>query len=181
MSFIKEQEEGVADPTCSEDRERLRSEDLVCLTAVSPVPLPEREEEEREYPFTQRCFRYRKFVYSVYFAGGMGVAFLIAKIGKLLSVDLSRRGLIVREITDEWIVAFAISVGILTMWQCCKRATICDFVNSVANELSQVTWPPQEEVAKNTIVVVAAAALATFFFAVMDHFWGLATNLVYSG
>jgi len=121
----------------------------------------------------------KRFVYAAYFAGAIGVAFLVSKI---ISVSWQRLALYkptVGEPHDEIVMPLAAALGGLTALYYWKRTSARRLAEEVAEELAQVTWPNKEEVTNSTAVVIVTTALATIFFALMDRFWGFVTNLVY--
>lgn len=121
----------------------------------------------------------KRFVYAAYFAGAIGIAFFLSKIGSFAWAKLSLWKPNVGEPHDEVVMPIAAVVGGLTALYFWKRTRARQLAEEVASELSKVSWPDKKEVTNSTTVVIVTTAFATVFFALMDRFWGFVTNLVY--
>ncbi len=125
---------------------------------------------------------YKRFVYAAYFGGAIGVAFLGSKIGNLIWYRLSQWkpawGL--GEPNDEMImvVSAALGAGLAVFYW--RKKSARTYIEEVAQELSNVTWPSRKEVINSTGVVVFTTLFATAFFALMDQFWRYVTDKIYS-
>jgi len=120
-----------------------------------------------------------RFVYAAYFAGAIGVAFLVSKVVTVAWQRLAMVKPALGEPHDEIVMPIAAALGGLTALYYWKRTRARKLAEEVAEELAQVTWPNKEEVTNSTAVVIVTTMLATIFFALMDRFWGFVTNLVY--
>ena len=123
---------------------------------------------------------YRRFVYAAYFGFAIGVAFIASKLGNQIWYRLSqyKPQWDLGDPKDEIIMPVgAVIGGILALYYFRKQKSR-QYVDDVANELSQVTWPNRKEVTNSTTVVIVTTVFATVFFALMDRFWGFVTNLV---
>jgi preprotein translocase subunit SecE len=69
--------------------------------------------------------------------------------------------------------------GTLGVIQAYRKETVRGWADSVAGELSRVTWPTRETVLNGTLVVVLASAIATVYVTILDRFWSFLTTLVY--
>jgi preprotein translocase subunit SecE len=121
----------------------------------------------------------KRFVYVGYFAGAIGIAFLLTKIVDFAWIKAAQYKPGLGEPTDEAVFPVSGVIGALIAFYYWKRTRARQLAEEVANELSKVTWPSKEEVTNSTTVVIVTTALATVFFALMDRFWGFVTNLVY--
>ncbi len=121
----------------------------------------------------------RRFVYAAYFAGAIGIAFLLSKIGNLIWQRLEAYKPEVGDPRDDLLMPVAAVIGAGVAFYYWRKASARQYAEEVASELSQVTWPSREEVTNSTTVVIVATAFATIFFALMDRFWAFVTDLVY--
>jgi preprotein translocase subunit SecE len=121
----------------------------------------------------------KRFVYGAYFAGAIGIAFLLSKIVDAAWIKLAMYKPGLGEPTDEAVFPISAVVGALIALYYWKRTRARQLAEEVATELSKVTWPSKQEVTNSTTVVIVTTAFATVFFALMDRFWGFVTNLVY--
>jgi preprotein translocase subunit SecE len=124
---------------------------------------------------------YRRFVYAAYFGFGIGVAFIASKLGNQIWYRLSqyKPQWDLGDPQDELIMPIGAVIGGLFALYYYRKQKSRQYVDDVANELSQVTWPNRKEVTNSTAVVIVTTVFATVFFALMDRFWGFVTNLVY--
>lgn len=121
----------------------------------------------------------KRFVYGAYFAGAIGIAFLLSKIVDAAWIKLAMYKPGLGEPTDEAVFPISGLIGALIAFYYWKRTRARQLAEEVASELSKVTWPSKQEVTNSTTVVIVTTAFATVFFALMDRFWGFVTNLVY--
>ncbi|MGD0679066.1 MAG: preprotein translocase subunit SecE [Polyangiaceae bacterium] len=123
----------------------------------------------------------RRFVYAAYFAGAMGIAFLVSKLAAFGWLKLQSYSPSVGEPRDEIIMPVAGLIGVLAALYYWYRTRARQLAEEVAAEMSKVTWPTRTEVTNGTVVVIVTTIVSTVFFALMDKFWGFVTNLVYGG
>jgi preprotein translocase subunit SecE len=125
---------------------------------------------------------YKRFVYAAYFGGAIGVAFLGSKIGSLVWYRLSqwKPGWGLGEPKDEIIMSISAALGGALAVYYWRKKTARTYIEEVAQELSNVTWPSRKEVINSTGVVVFTTLFATAFFALMDQFWRFVTDKIYS-
>ena len=76
-------------------------------------------------------------------------------------------------------LAVGAAVGTVGVIQAYRKETVRGWADSVAGELSRVTWPTRETVLNGTLVVVLASAIATVYVTILDRFWSFLTTLVY--
>jgi preprotein translocase subunit SecE len=125
----------------------------------------------------------RRFVYAGYFAGAIGIAFIMSKALAFAWRRLqawkpafpdpdSNEALIM-------VISALFGAGVaLYFWYRTRARRLAD---EVATEMSRVTWPSRTEVTNGTFVVIVTTIVSSVFFALMDRFWGFVTNLVYGG
>jgi preprotein translocase subunit SecE len=135
------------------------------------------EEEVREAAPMQ--LGTRRFVYAAYFAGAIGVAFLLSKLGNLIWQRVEAYKPEVGDPRDDLLMPVAALIGAGVALYYWRKVSARQYAEEVASELAQVTWPSRQEVTNSTTVVIVATAFATIFFALMDRFWAFVTDLVY--
>jgi len=130
-----------------------------------------------------------KWVFAAFFAGGIGVAFLVGKTLASFWNRLTEEAWVVREAAfllrypeDERPMFTTIIgglVGIAVMVYCLRKEGVRRWADDVALELSKVSWPKRDAVTNGTIVVIAAGVFATVYIGLLDRLWGFVTMLVY--
>jgi preprotein translocase subunit SecE len=123
----------------------------------------------------------RRFVYAAYFAGAIGIAFLMSKVIDFCWFKLQSYKPALGEPRDELVMPLSAVVGGLAALYYWHRTRARQLAEEVAAEMSKVTWPTRTEVTNGTFVVIVTTVVSTVFFALMDKFWGFVTNLVYGG
>lgn len=123
----------------------------------------------------------RRFVYAAYFAGAIGIAFIVSKFidfawGKLESYKPA-----IGDPRDDIVMPLAGILGAAAAVYYWVRTRARELAEQVAAEMSKVTWPSRTEVTNGTVVVILTTIVSTVFFALMDKFWSFITNLVYGG
>jgi preprotein translocase subunit SecE len=125
----------------------------------------------------------RRFVYAGYFAGAIGIAFIMSKAIAYAWHRLQtwKPGLPDPDGNEALIMVASALIGAgvaVYFWYRTRARRLAD---EVATEMSRVTWPSRTEVTNGTFVVIVTTIVSTVFFALMDRFWGFLTNLVYGG
>jgi len=123
----------------------------------------------------------RRFVFAAYFAGAIGIAFILSKVIDLGWQKAEEYSPSIGDPRDEITMPLAALAGVLAAVYFWKRTRARQLVEEVATEMSLVTWPTRTEVTNGTVVVIVTTVVSTVFFALMDKFWGFVTNLVYGG
>jgi preprotein translocase SecE subunit len=123
----------------------------------------------------------RRFVFAAYFAGAIGIAFILSKVIGLAWQNLEQYRPSIGDPRDEISMPLAALAGVIAAVYFWKRTRARQLVEEVATEMSLVTWPTRTEVTNGTVVVIVTTVVSTVFFALMDKFWGFVTNLVYGG
>lgn len=122
-----------------------------------------------------------RFVYAAYFAGAVGVGFLVSKLLDFGWLRLQSVKPVVGDPRDEVIMPLSVAAGVGAALYFWFRTRARELAEEVATEMSKVTWPSRTEVTNGTVVVIVTTIVSTVFFALMDKFWGFITNLVYGG
>jgi preprotein translocase subunit SecE len=123
----------------------------------------------------------RRFVYAAYFAGAIGIAFIMSKALDFAWYRLQTYRPSIGEPRDEVVMPVSALVGAGLAVYYWVRTRARELAEQVATEMSKVTWPSRTEVTNGTFVVIVTTVISTVFFALMDKFWGFVTNLVYGG
>jgi preprotein translocase subunit SecE len=123
----------------------------------------------------------QRFVYAAYFAGAIGIAFIVSKALAFGWFRLQTYRPAIGEPRDEIVMPLSALVGALTAVYYWVRTRARELAEEVATEMSKVTWPSRTEVTNGTVVVIVTTIVSTVFFALMDRFWGFVSNLVYGG
>jgi preprotein translocase subunit SecE len=123
----------------------------------------------------------RRFVYAAYFAGAIGIAFIMSKLLDFAWYRLQTWKPGFGEPRPEIIMLVSALIGTLAAVYYWYRTRARELAEQVASEMSKVTWPSRTEVTNGTFVVIVTTVISTVFFALMDRFWGFLTNLVYGG
>jgi preprotein translocase subunit SecE len=122
-----------------------------------------------------------RFVYAGYFAGAVGVGFMVSKLLDFAWLRLQSVKPLVGDPRDEVILPLSIAAGVGAALYFWFRTRARQLAEEVAVEMAKVTWPSRTEVTNGTFVVIVTTIVSTVFFALMDKFWGFITNLVYGG
>jgi preprotein translocase subunit SecE len=176
-------------PTKEDEKKSAEDELSSHLAAEAPIEEPassdEEAEEEEEAEAEGRTaasstlLGTRRWVYAAYFAGAIGVAFIVEKALSFAWLKASAWKPALGEPRDEILMPVAALCGIAAALYYWNRTRARQLAEEVAGELSKVTWPSRQDVTNSTFVVIVTTVVATVFFALMDRFWGFVTNLVY--
>jgi preprotein translocase subunit SecE len=130
-----------------------------------------------------------RYVLAGFFATGIAVTFIVAKVlagswNRLADNSwVARQAPFVSSIAEDdrgtYTTLVGAMVGVSATIYAYRRPDVRAWTSEVAAELAKVSWPSKKEVTNSTIVVIAAGAFATVFLALLDRFWGFVTNLVY--
>jgi preprotein translocase subunit SecE len=123
----------------------------------------------------------RRYVYAAYFAGAIGIAFIMSKVLDYAWFRLQTYKPAIGEPSDEIVMSASALIGAGAAVYYWYRTRARELAEEVATEMSKVTWPTRTEVTNGTFVVIVTTIISTVFFALMDKFWGFVTNLVYGG
>lgn len=123
----------------------------------------------------------KRFVYAAYFAGAIGIAFIVSKAIDLAWLKVQSYRPAIGEPRDDIVMPLSGIIGAGAAVYYWYRTRARELAEQVAAEMSKVTWPSRTEVTNGTVVVILTTIVSTVFFALMDKFWGFITNLVYGG
>ncbi len=123
----------------------------------------------------------QRFVYAAYFAGAIGIAFIMSKALDLAWYRAQSYRPSLGEPREEIVMPLAALIGAGAAVYYWVRTRARELAEQVAAEMSKVTWPDRTEVTNGTVVVIVTTIVSTVFFALMDKFWGFVSNLVYGG
>jgi preprotein translocase SecE subunit len=123
----------------------------------------------------------QRFVYAAYFAGAIGIAFIMSKALDFGWYKAQGYRPSLGEPREEIVMPLAALIGAGAAVYYWVRTRARELAEQVAAEMSKVTWPNRTEVTNGTVVVIVTTIISTVFFALMDRFWGFVSNLVYGG
>ncbi len=123
----------------------------------------------------------QRFVYGAYFAGAIGIAFIVSKILDYAWFRAQTYRPAIGEPREEIVMPVAALLGGGAAVYYWVRTRARELAEEVAAEMAKVTWPNRTEVTNGTVVVIVTTIVSTVFFALMDRFWGFVSNLVYGG
>jgi preprotein translocase subunit SecE len=123
---------------------------------------------------------YARYVYAAYMAAALLASFLIAKVGEGAWSRLEQWKAEIGPPRDEILFPLSGLIGCAIAVYYWRKPEANRYVREVAEELSKVTWPSREEVKNSTVVVVLTTLFATLFFALMDWFWRIVTDRIYT-
>jgi preprotein translocase subunit SecE len=123
----------------------------------------------------------QRFVYAAYFAGAIGIAFIMSKALDFAWYRLQSYKPAIGEPREEIVMPLSALIGAGAAVYYWVRTRARELAEEVAVEMAKVTWPDRTEVTNGTVVVIVTTIVSTVFFALMDRFWGFLSNLVYGG
>jgi preprotein translocase SecE subunit len=123
----------------------------------------------------------QRFVYAAYFAGAIGIAFVMSKALDFAWFKAQSYRPAIGEPREEIVMPVAALIGASAAVYYWVRTRARELAEEVAAEMAKVTWPDRTEVTNGTVVVIVTTIVSTVFFALMDRFWGFVSNLVYGG
>jgi preprotein translocase SecE subunit len=123
----------------------------------------------------------QRFVYAAYFAGAIGIAFIMSKALDFAWFKAQSYRPAIGEPREEIVMPLAALIGAGAAVYYWVRTRARELAEEVAAEMAKVTWPDRTEVTNGTVVVIVTTIVSTVFFALMDRFWGFVSNLVYGG
>jgi preprotein translocase subunit SecE len=171
---------GVADST-GEPRAPF---DPLAMSGAEAAAIEARDGDDAEHdvsPVAPTQLGAKRWVYAAYFAGGIGIAFLMSKVLDAGWLKLQNYKPVIGDPRDEVIMPLSGLIGAGAAVYYWYRTRARQLAEEVAAEMSKVTWPSRAEVTNGTVVVIVTTLISTVFFALMDKFWGFITNLVYGG
>ncbi len=170
----KLQSEGVPDEESPEgtqtdehaDAEEAKEGDALASDASSGDPEGDAEGEEDEYLPAQLA--HRRYVYAVFFALGISVAYFASKAGLALWHRLSQWTPKVGEPREDLVTPIAAVIAAIATVLIYRREDVRTLSDEVALELSKVEWPSRDKVRRSTTIVVGATLGSSLAFWLYD-------------
>jgi len=122
----------------------------------------------------QQEFESTRIVHLMYIAGGLVLAYLLARVGEWGWGFFAK--------PNEAILT-AISVGVAAGvgFAAYRHERVYNLASEVAIELQKVDWPKRKETRAATIVTMVTVCVASSILGLMDVFWSWLVKLVYAG
>ena len=163
----------------SEDREVAEdspSDDLLGELSEPRDPLARRGEldaaeadgDEDEDAHLPGQMGHRRYVYAVYFALAIAMAYFISKAGLAIWHRLSQWTPKVGEPRDDLMTPIGAVISALIVWLVYRRPDVRTLSDEVALELSKVEWPTRDAVRRSTTIVVLATLGSSLAFWLYD-------------
>ncbi|GAC1353431.1 MAG: hypothetical protein NVS3B10_23500 [Polyangiales bacterium] len=111
---------------------------------------------------------HRRYVYAVYFALGIALAYFISKAGLALWHRLSQWTPKVGEPREDLMTPIGAAISALIVWLVYRRPDVRTLSDEVALELSKVEWPTRDAVRRSTTIVVLATLGSSLTFWLYD-------------
>ena len=120
-----------------------------------------------------------KYVYVLYFAGALLLAWLLSNLTDSVWTTLN--------LNFRWVIApmrgasvFAgAGVAAIVTWNMWRNPKVNRLAVEVVTELSKVTWPTRKELSASTVVVVVISIIAAIILGLFDFFWAWFTDMIY--
>ena len=110
----------------------------------------------------------QRFVYAAYFAGAIGIAFLMSKILGFAWFKAQGWKPWVGEPRDEVVMPLSALIGALAAVYYWYRTRARRLAEEVATEMSKVTWPSRKETLVTTGMVFMMVIACSIFFVLVD-------------
>ena len=111
---------------------------------------------------------HRRYVYAVYFALGIALAYFLSKAGLALWHRLSQWTPKVGEPREDLMTPIAAVASALIVFFIYRRQDVRTLSDEVALELSKVEWPTRDDVRRSTTIVVLATIGSSLAFWLYD-------------
>jgi preprotein translocase subunit SecE len=114
----------------------------------------------------------RKWTHMMFAAGGIIIAWLLAKVGDWVWGYFGRpNGFVLGA------AAFALAgVITVTLW---RNQELFELATEVQGELRKVTWPTRKETVAATMVVIVMVIISSLILGVFDGTWAWVTRQIY--
>jgi len=156
---------------------------------VADAPEQESAETEHEAQAAAGTFGAARYVHAAFFLLAILGAYVGSKVlvlawGAIAEIPAAVRAVpqLVAYAEDQRegiTLAVGAAAGTIGVVQAYRKERVRGWADSVAGELSRVTWPTRETVLNGTLVVVIASMIATVYVTILDRFWSFLTTLVY--
>ena len=111
---------------------------------------------------------HRRYVYAVYFALGIALAYFLSKAGLAVWHRLSQWTPKVGEPREDLMTPMAAVVAALVVFFTYRRPQVRTLSDEVALELSKVEWPTRDQLRRSTTIVVLATIGSSLAFWLYD-------------
>jgi preprotein translocase subunit SecE len=139
---------------------------------------PREEENEDVETALPAQFGHRRYIYAVFFALGIGVAFVLSRVGIAIWHSLSQWNSRVGEPREDLVVPIAAIFSIGAVFAIYRMATVRRLSDEVALELSKVDWPTGDRARRSTVIVVVATIASSFTFWIYENFAKVGVTIV---
>jgi len=120
-----------------------------------------------------------KYVYIVYFAGTLLLAWLLSNLTESIWTFMNLNLSWIAKPIHGAVVVASVGVAAIVGWYMWKSPKINRLSIEVVTELSKVTWPARNELSASTLVVVVISVLAAIILGLFDFFWAWFTDMIY--
>jgi preprotein translocase subunit SecE len=111
---------------------------------------------------------HRRYVYAVYFALGIALAYFLSKAGLALWHRLSQWTPKVGEPREDLMTPISAVIAALVVFFTYRRPDVRTLSDEVALELSKVEWPTRDQLRRSTTIVVLATIGSSLAFWLYD-------------
>jgi preprotein translocase SecE subunit len=148
------------------DADEAKDGDALARDASTDEAAGESEGDDEEYLPAQLA--HRRYVYAVFFALGISVAYFASKAGLALWHRLSQWTPKVGEPREDLVTPIAAGIAAVATFLIYRREDVRTLSDEVALELSKVEWPSREKVRRSTTIVVGATLGSSLAFWLYD-------------
>jgi preprotein translocase subunit SecE len=113
-----------------------------------------------------------KFVHLMFAAGGLLLAFLLAKTGDWVWGYFAKP----KDVVINVAAVLLAGAAALVAW---RNERVFGLAVEVMSELRKVTWPTRKETQAATLVVIVTVIVAAIFLGMFDAIWSWLTSLIY--
>lgn len=164
---VEDESDAAGDELPSPGRALAKREESEIEPEKLPGPHDETEDEEEEEVLPAQM-GHRRYVYAVYFALGIALAYFLGKAGLALWHRLSQWTPKVGEPREDLMTPVAAVVAAVVVFFTYRRQDVRTLSDEVALELSKVEWPTRDAVRRSTTIVVLATIGSSLAFWLYD-------------
>jgi preprotein translocase subunit SecE len=132
------------------------------------APAKAEGEEDEDEEVLPAQMGHRRYVYAVYFALGIALAYFLSKAGLAVWHRLSQWTPKVGEPREDLMTPASAVVAALVVFFTYRRPEVRTLSDEVALELSKVEWPSRDMVRRSTTIVVLATIGSSLAFWLYD-------------
>ena len=133
------------------------------------------DEEEGQLPAQMG---HRRYVYAVFFAFGICLAYFLSRAGLAAWHRLSQWTPKVGEPRDDLVTPVSAVIAGVSIWFTYRRQDVRTLADEVALELSKVEWPSREKVRRSTTIVIGASLGSSMAFFLYDQIANTGVTLI---